>query len=139
MKPIEVKATKTNFNGYLAVFCLIVLFHSCSVEKNNYKIVKQQTQDTLIQQPSYGSIKSMGKMKNTDKNALLFDQFIANDFHLPKKKRDSAAIVNYFRKASFAQLGRKEFQQWDLVVIRGILFQVNVEKNPYEGKYQFKK
>jgi hypothetical protein len=127
---METTSTKINFNRCMAAFCLIFLFNSCAVEKNNDQILKHSTPDTVNKQANYGSIKDIGRMKKIDRDGFLFDEYIANDFHLPKKKRDSAAVVDYFAETSFAQLGRREFRQWDLVVIRGILFQVNVQKNP---------
>jgi hypothetical protein len=130
MKSININI-KSNFHRITALCLLVALFYSCRVEKNNFKIIKHGTQDSVLQQPKYGTIKDLGIDEKIDKRALLFDQFIADDFRLPKKKRDSAVIIKYFRKTAFTQLGRKEFRQWDLVVVRGVLFQVNVEKQTY--------
>lgn len=123
------KPTKANIIGYLSAFCMILLLNACRVEKNDYKILKNSKPDTTNRQNNFGSIKNSGRMKKIDRDGFLFDEYIANDFHLPKKKRDSAAIVNYFKEASFAQLGRREFRQWDVVVVRGVAFQINVGKN----------
>ncbi|MEJ5995274.1 hypothetical protein WG904_12680 [Pedobacter sp. Du54] len=119
MKPIRVFTT---------VFSLVLFLGSCVAEKKNDQILKHSIPDTLNKQSSYGTIKNLGRLKKVDRDGLLFDQYIANDFRLPKKKKDSAAVVNYFVETSFAQLGRREFRQWDIVVIRGVVFQVNVEK-----------
>lgn len=137
MKPIHATLFQITFNQYIVAFCLIFLLNSCTVEKNNYQIFKHSTPDTLTKQTNYGSIKRFGRIKKRERGALLFDQYVANNFHLPKKKRDSAAIVDYFVETSFDQLGRREFKQWDLVVIRGVLFQVNVQKNPNPERILF--
>lgn len=129
MKLLKVNSTNKKIIKCIAVCCTILLFNAYKVEKKDYQILKNSKPDTSIHQNNYGSIKSSTKMKKSDRDALLFDQYIANDFQLPKKHKDSAAIVDYFVKTSFAQLGRTEFRQWDIVVIRGVIFQVNVAKN----------
>ncbi|RYY70692.1 MAG: hypothetical protein EOO13_05750 [Chitinophagaceae bacterium] len=128
MKPILSIAKTKVYRRAISTLFLITLLNSCAVEKKNYQILKHSIPDTIKRQANYGSIKNIARLKKIDRDGLLFDQYIANDFHLPKKKRDSAAIVNYFVETSFAQLGRREFRQWDVVVIRGVLFQVNVKK-----------
>lgn len=130
MEQARLMSIKTTFYRMTALLSIILLLNACVAKKVNDQILKQSTPDTLIKKANFGSVKSIGRMKKIDKDGLLFDQYIANDFRLPKKRKDSAAIVNYFVKTSFAQLGRKEFRQWDIVVVRGIVFQVNVEKRP---------
>ena len=129
MKLLEVASTNKKIIKCITAFTIILLFNTCKVEKNDYQILKNSKPDTSIHQNNYGSIKSSTKMQKSDRDGLLFDQYIANDFQLPKNHKDSAAIVDYFVKTSFAQLGRTEFRQWDIVVIRGVVFQVNVAKN----------
>jgi hypothetical protein len=130
MKPISTRIFKTAFNQITVVLSMIFLLNSCAVKKGNDQILKNSTPDTLIRVASFGSIKNLDRLKKVDRDGLLFDQYMANDFHLPKKKRDSAAIINYFVETSYSQLGRREFKQWDLVVVRGVVFQINVQNKP---------
>ncbi len=130
MEPAHLMSIKTTFYRMTALLSIIFLLNACAAKKMNDQILKRSTPDTLIKKTNYGSVRSIGRMKKIERDGLLFDQYIANDFHLPKKKKDSAAVVNYFVETSFAQLGRREFRQWDVVVIRGVAFQVNVEKKP---------
>lgn len=129
------KYTHAILNGsrLILLVYILALLSACSVKKSTFKIVKHSRQDTL----ALGAVKGIDMDQKVDKREMLFDEFIENDFKLSKKKRDSAAVVNYFRKTAFKQLGRKEFRQWDLVEVRGILFQVNVEKKPAVEKPLF--
>jgi hypothetical protein len=130
MKLFKIESTTKKITKVITACCLILVFNACRTEKNNYQILKNSKPDSSIYQNNYGSIKGLEKIKKADRGALLFDQYIADNFKLPKKKKDSAAIVKYFIETSYAQLGRREFRQWDIVVIRGVSFQVNVDKNP---------
>ncbi|SFG99854.1 hypothetical protein [Pedobacter insulae] len=136
MKRIHDTANKTIFYLLATALWLTTLLSSCAVEKND-QILKNSRPDTLAKQVNYGTIKNTLRWKKIDRDGLLFDQYIDNNFRLPKKKRDSAAIVNYFVETSFAQLGRREFRQWDLVVVRGVLFQVNLPKSAEPTKLLF--
>jgi len=130
MNPVPTSILNTTLKQLVILFSIVILLSSCSVEKKYDQILTSSAHDTLAKQINYNAVKSIGSIKEIKNDALAFDQYIANDFRFPKKKEDSAAIINYFVKESFAQLGRREFRQWDVVVIRGVLFQINLEKKP---------
>ncbi|MFD0940219.1 hypothetical protein [Pedobacter boryungensis] len=129
MKLILTSKLKSPFNQFFALFSIIILLNACTVEKKYDQILKHSTHDTLTKSVNSSPIKNIGKLKKMEHDGVIFDQYISNDFQFPKKKKDSTAIINYFVEESFAQLGRREFKQCDVVVIRGVLFQINLKKN----------
>ncbi|MGF1924272.1 MAG: hypothetical protein ACQUHE_08830 [Bacteroidia bacterium] len=115
------------------LFALILFCNSCTVTKNQSRVANQRLLDSITPLRQYGTIKNLFKVDKQKKDETLFDEYIANDFKLPKNRKDSARIAAYFVKTAHAQLGR-EFKQWDLVVIRGVLFQLNVVPPAASGR-----
>lgn len=70
----------------MTLFSIAFLLSSCSVEKKYDQILTSSAHDTLAKQINYNAVKSIGSQKEIKNDAMVFDQYIANDFRFPKKK-----------------------------------------------------